>query len=266
MMNDDIIPSDLIRMGTKNTSDTLTFIHRVAFFANETLGQEYANSTPGTVLRLTPNVSATPQPYSVPHLVVRGTGDTRELDLLPDQEELREAIIARMGAGMVTTEQKTGIYIFEGYDSIQREANAQGDNRDTVYLSNGNYTLSDGEFIVIYGVNHQKAGKAIYTNSAVYGADILNGVAVVTDAEYSGTADSYLPGNQNAGLLYVWKFARHCNGEAGCTEVPSCCGAAGINETAPLMIGFRAYVEPETGVGPSWTEVLYDQAIHFSPV
>jgi PKD repeat protein len=265
MMNDDIIPSGLIRMGKENTSDAITVIHRVALFANETLGSEYVNSTPGTVLRLTPNTSNVPQPYGVPPLIVRGTGDTHELDLLQDQEALRESIIAREGVGMVITENKSSIYVLEGYDSLQREINAQGDNRDTIYLSNGNYTLSDNEFIIIYGVNHQKTGKATYTNAAVYGAEALNGVAAVTDSEYAGSADSYLPGNKDSGLFYVWKFARHCNGEAGCTEVPSCCGGAGIPEDAPVMIGFRAYVEPETGIGPSWTEVLYDQVIHFAP-
>lgn len=265
IMNDDIIPSGLIRMGTENTSDAISIVHRVALFANETLGREYVNSTPGTVLRLTPNTSRVLQPYRVPSLIVRGTGDTSELDLLQDQEALREAIIARMGDGKVITENETSIYIFEGYDSLQRNINAQGDNRDTVYLANGNYTLSGDEFIIIYGVNHQKTGKATYTNSAVYGTEALNGVAAVTDLEYAGSADSYLPGNEDSDLLYVWKFARHCNGEAGCTEVPSCCGGAGIPEDVPVMIGFRAYVEPRTGIGPSWTEILYDQAIHFAP-
>ncbi len=264
-MNDDIIPSGLVRMGTGNTSDTFTIIHRVALFANETLGRAYVNSTPGTVLRLTPNTSGVLQPYKVPPLIIRGTGDTQELDLLEDQEALRDAIIARMGDGMVVTENKTGIFVFEGYDSLQRESSAQGDNRDTVYLSNGNYTLSGDDFIIIYGVNHQMTGKATYTNAAVYGAQALNGVVAVTDSDYAGSARSYLPGNKDSGLLYVWKFARHCNGEAGCTEVPSCCGGSGIPEDAPVMIGFRAYVEPGTGVGPSWTEVLYDQALHFSP-
>ncbi len=265
MVNDDIIPSGLIRMGRENTSDTITVVHRVTLFANATLGSEYVNSTHGTVLRLTPTMSHTPQPYGVPPLIVRGTGNTRELDLNEEQEALKQSIIARMGAGKVVSGNKTAIFVFEGYDSLQREVSAQGDNRDTVYLSNGNYTLKGDEFIVVYGVNHQRTGKATYTNAAVYGTAALNGVAAITNSEYAGSADPYLPGNENSGLFYVWKFARHCNGEPGCTEVPSCCGGAGIPEDVPVMIGFRAYVEPETGVGPSWTEVLYDQAIHFAP-
>jgi len=266
MMNDDIIPSGLIRMGTENTSDTITFIHRLAFFQNETLGNEYLNSTPGHVFRLTPNTSRTPQPYDVPRFIVRGTGDAHELDLLKDQEALREAIIARHGGGMTITGKKTDIWVFEGIDAIQREIDALGDNRDAVFLHNGDYSLSGDEFIMVYGVNHQKSGKVVYTNVGIYGSEILNGVRAVTDDEYAGSALSYLPGNPNAGLFYAWKFARHCNGEAGCTEIPSCCGAAGIPEEVPVFIAIRAYIEKQTGVGPVWNEILYDQAIHFTPV
>jgi len=32
-----------------------------------------------------------------------------------------------------------------------------------------------------------------------------------------------------------------------------------------LMIGFRAYVNPTTGVGPSYEEILMDKVIHFRP-
>jgi hypothetical protein len=265
MMNDDIIPSGLINMGLANTSDTIAFLHRLAFFANETRGKEYVNSSPGRVLRITPNVSHTPEPYGVPRLIVRGTGDTRELDLNGVQEALREAILARHGDGMAATGNSSYIWILEGYDSLQREADALGDNRDALYLGNGDYLLSDDEFLIIYGVNHKATGKGIYTNIAVYGTGALNGVVAVTDADLAGSADTYLPGNPDAGLFYVWKFARHCNGEAGCTEIPYCCGGLGVPEDVPVRIGYRTYVEPETGIGPSFTEILYDQAIHFSP-
>ncbi|MCQ8893621.1 MAG: PEGA domain-containing protein [Methanolinea sp.] len=265
MMNDDIIPSGLIRMGLGNTSDTITFVHRLAFFANETLGNDYVNSTPGYVFRLTPTISQAPQPYGVPRLIVRGTGDCHELDLLKDQEALRDAIIARYGDGMIVTENKTDIWVLEGYDSLQRETDSLGDNRDALYLRNGDYLLAMDDFIIVYGVNHRASGKAIYTNVALYGTKALNGVVAVTDAEYEGTALSYLPGDPNAGLFYVWKFARNCNGEEGCTEVPTCCGGLGIPPDIPVRIGFRSYIEKETGIGPSFNEILYDGVIHFSP-
>ncbi len=265
MINTDIIPSGLIRMGLSNTSDTITFIHRLAFFANKTRETEYLNGTPGYVFRLTPNTRDAQQPYSVPRLIVRGTGDTRELDLLQTQEALKDTILARYGSGMISTANESYIWILEGYDSLQRESDALGDNRDALYLRNGDYILSDDDFIIVYGVNYRATGKVVYTNIAVYGTEALNGVVAVTDEDIAGSANSYLPGNPNAGLFYVWKFARHCNGEAGCTEVPYCCGGLGIPADVPIRIAYRTYVEPGTGIGPTCTEILYDQAIHFSP-
>lgn len=265
MMNDDVIPSGLIRMGLSNTSDTIAFIHRIAFFANETLGMEYMNSTPGHVFRITPNTTHTAQPYGVPQLLIRGTGDAHELDLLDDQETLREAIIDRHGSGMVQTANKTEIWVLEGFDSLQRETDALGDNRDALYLRNGDYILGDDDFLIVYGANHRATGKVVYTNIAAYGTEALNGVVAVTDEDIAGSAGSYLPGNPDADLFYVWKFARHCNGEAGCTEVPYCCGGLGIPGDVPVRIAFRTYVEEETGIGPVCNEILYDQAIHFSP-
>lgn len=32
---------------------------------------------------------------------------------------------------------------------------------------------------------------------------------------------------------------------------------------AQLFLAYRAYVEPETGVGPSYYEIVYDRAIVF---
>src|SRR5690606_23879025 len=126
-----------------------------------------------------------------------------------------------------------------GHDSLQRESDALGDNRDAFYLRNGDYLLSDDDFVIVYGVNHQATGKVVYTNIAVYGTEALNGVVAVTDADIAGSANSYLPGNPNAGLFYVWKFARHCNGEVGCTEIPYCCGGLGIPADVPIRIGYR---------------------------
>lgn len=51
------------------------------------------------------------------------------------------------------------------------------------------------EFIIVYGINHVATGKASYSNFAVYGADAWNGKGAITDADFNGTAEEYLPGN-----------------------------------------------------------------------
>lgn len=39
--------------------------------------------------------------------------------------------------------------------------------------------------------------------------------------------------------------------------------AAGIPRDEPLFGGFRAYLDPATGVGPLWTDLVYDRGIVF---
>jgi len=95
----------------------------------------------------------------------------------------------------------------------------------------------------------------------------LNGVCGVTNHDFDGSAEKYLPGRPEAKYLYVWKVARncHCKCNAGCLEVPFCKGIWGIDLSEKAFVGFRAYLEKATKVGPSSTELLYDRVIKFSP-
>jgi hypothetical protein len=266
IVNTDIIPQRLVKMGLEAEADSFVFIHRVAFFADEQAGEEYMASAQGTVLRLTPQMIDDPDPFPVPELRVRGTGDASELDLTADVEMLRRAILEEHG-DLQATELETSIWLLEGYDAIQRGIDVLGENRDTSYLWTDHFTLGDdpGEFVIVYGVNHAAFGKATYNNVSIYGFDIKNGVAGVENASLEGTAQKYLPGNPNAKYLYVWKIARDAGGDPNTLEVPTGPGAYGIPLDASCYIAFRAYLEKDTRVGPYWFELLYDRAIKFAP-
>jgi len=41
-------------------------------------------------------------------------------------------------------------------------------------------------------------------------------------------------------------------------------GGAGIELDKEAFVGFRAYLEKETKVGPFWSELLYDRVIRYS--
>src|SRR5512137_2160331 len=90
------------------------------------------------------------------------------------------------------------------------------------FLRNPAVTLGNDtdEFLIVYGGNHVATGKATYSNFAVYGADGWNGVGGVTNLDFGGTAQAYLPYNPNAKYLYVYKVARTCTGDPNCFEVP----------------------------------------------
>lgn len=264
IFNTEILPSNILRMGVDAESDGFTFLHRMAFFQDQTSGSDYLNETPGVVLRITPKQPAKLNPYSMPKLRVRGNGNASELDLMPALSELRAAILKKYGEGNAT-ELITHIWLTEGYDAMQRGIDVIGVTRDTTYLNTTPFKLGGdpSQFLIIYGVNHAATGKASYSNLGIYGVKLDNGVISVNNKKFNGTAEEYIPDNPAAKYLYVWKVARNCNGDGNCTEVPTGPGSYGIGLNDTAYMGFRAYVESETEVGPSYTEIAYDRAIKF---
>ncbi len=289
IINTQVIPSAMVKMGVENNSDTFAVFIRPSLFADQKAGDAYITNKPAKIFRITPNESTILDPYNMPELRVRGTGKT-EFDLMNDLELLRKAILNKY-SNLNATELPTSVTTLPGSDGIQRGIDVVGPDNDACYLWTGNQSVSSptppfpnlslyynflrnppitlgndpNEFIIVYGVNHVATGKAIYQNFVPYGADVWNGVGMVTDADFNGTAGAYLPGNPNAKYLYVYKIARHSSGDPHCFEVPTGPGGYGIGLDQPLMIGWRLYLEKATMTGPSYSEIVYDRAIKFSP-
>jgi hypothetical protein len=272
IINKDVIPLSLVNMGLDKECDTFMFLNRIGpeTKENKKILKDYKKSHPALVFRLTPRAGKIipSAPFEVPRLRVRGTGDTKELDLIPALKDLRKAILNSYKE-FKATEFETRITIGEGYDAIQRGIEAYGEDRDAVYLRSESFLLNDdpNEFLVIYGVNHAATNKATYSNFSISGTSHLNGVCGTTNHEFAGSAEKYLPCCKEAKYLYVWKVARDrgCNGDEDCLEVPFCKGIRGIDLSEEAFVGFRAYLEKTTKVGPLSTELLYDRVIKFSP-
>jgi len=270
IINTDVIPSSILNMGLDNRSDTFAFVIRVNFFEDKLAGDAYVNDPPGTVLRISPKEPMELDPYGVPELRVRGTGNASELDLMPELDELRQSILNKYG-DLRATDLETHVALYtppQGYDGIQRGENVLGSNRDTFYLNTTPFTLGNdsNEFLIVYGVNHAVTGKATYSNFALYGIDIMNGVGCVNSQELSGTAEEYLPDNPKSKYFYVWKVARNCSGDPHCLEIPWGVKAYGIELDQPACVAFRGYLEKNMTVSSSHDEILYDRVIKFSPI
>ena len=287
LFNTQVLPSSMLNMGVENNSDKFLIGLRPAFYKDKQAGDNYLNNTPAIVFRVTPNLTTKLDPYDYPKQRVRGTGTT-EFDLMDDQEQLKKAILNTY-SNLNATELPTSMIVPS--DAIQRGIDAMGPDNDACYLWTSNLTTlsptppfpdlskyydfqphptvtlgSDpNEFIIIYGVNHVATGKATYSSATIYGAHGWNGVGTIHDANFNGTAQEYLPDNPNAKYLYVYKIARNCNGDLNCFEVPTGPGAYGIALDQPLMIFWRMYLEKATKTGPSYSEIVYDRAIKFSP-
>jgi len=102
------------------------------------------------------------------------------------------------------------IGIPDNYNAILRDFNVYGDNRDAAYFKTEDFQLtSDDDFVIVYGINHERTGKAIYSNASFYGAELFNGVAgAFSTVQFPDTAAQYFPkGYENAGYYYVYKMA-----------------------------------------------------------
>ncbi len=269
LINTDIIPVTLARLGMGADADELTVLHRTTYFADTNAGAQYMADMSSAIQlwRVTPVSSPAPDPFPMPELRVRGTGTT-EYDLNDTLEELRDAILAAH-AGMDATQLVTSVFITDGFDGIQRGADVLGDCRDTVYLATEDFCMSNGEFAVVYGVNHQASGKAIYANVNVYGRTPTTGndnefagvASVGTRDNLPGTARTYLGDHPQADLFYAYRVARdNPGGATNCLVIPAPHGRLRLDV---LCLAFRAYIEPGRKVGPCAGEMLYDRAILF---
>ena len=263
--------------------------------------------TPYRAFRLTPQVAIPENPFPAPKLRVRGTGQT-EMDLYPALKRLRQAILdkeAQRAPALPVKELGGRLWqdpmvngqlelIDEPWANLQNGHYSYLGSRDTNYIQTYPYfKLRDtvDEYIIVYGVNHQKTGKATYANFSVYveptfGTGREIGLGSVADPKFAGSAEVYLgPDDPDADMLYAFKIARHCPaGDPYCLQVgpPSDMNGVPYNDNctpqislemdpgAPgwksdVFVVFRAYMEPATAVSPDVNELVWDRAIYFGP-
>ena len=178
----------------------------------------------------------------------------------------------------------------------QRDIQTLGVTRDTNYLATyPGFMLreDEDEFVIVYGVNHERTGKATYAAVGAYSdLDRWFGMGSTLSRDFGDSAREYLPGDPEADRFYVLKVARYCGeGEDYCMQIdqpkfldlwgnpykthPDCSlDNLATEEYDPspfnldeqkLFFIFRSYMEPATLVGPDDNELLYDRAIYFGP-
>ncbi len=284
ILNTEAVSPVIAPLGFGPQGSFLYMVHRVAMPEDQAALENYIKQPPYRVFRVSPKVPLAPDPQPVPVLRVRGTGHT-EMQLYPALKRLRQAIIDRYGSGQELDTHvwwilDQRIMLEKPFVGLQRNLFLMGATRDTNYLATyPNFMLRDGsgEFVIAYGVNHQKAGKATYSSVSVY-ADPVRwfGVGTLLSRDFAGSAQQYLPGDPDADLLYAIKVTRNCNGEPYCLEVkqpdfkdsngnPYTCTPPLVLDEQPMFFIFRSYMEPSTKVAPDDNELLYDQAIYFAP-
>jgi hypothetical protein len=261
ILNTDVIPSPLVRMGYDAGADTFLMLLRVAVFADAARGDAYLGAVPGVVLRVRPTAQKAADPFALPTLRPRGTGRT-EADHAAALDRLGAAILARHAPLVAAASSAQPLDIW-GWDCIQAGRPCSGDNRDTPYLRLGPTLLSadPSDFIVVYGVDHERTGKSSYANLSLY--DAARGAAVLglLGTDLHGSAADYLGDDPAATDLYAWRFARACGGAPYCSEVGQ--GFPGVPLDGNLSFLERAYLEPPTRAGPLPEELEAPRMLQF---
>lgn len=273
MINVMPIPADTYNMELQKGADTFSFLGRISQPSDQDAYTDYTENltTNSVVYRVTPKEEIEAAPYENAVFTARGTGE-HEISKLKNGSQhldsIREAIISQYADEYDYEELSTDIAVPEGLTAYLNDRNAQGDNRDTAYVMTKDFTLnSDDDFIVVYGVNHTKTEKALYSNAVLYARPMLNGVCSVYDSLFPGSADSYLEDNcGDADDYYVYKMARTQMDDYTALIEYSTGNEKGkfygVDNGDTLLLAFRAYMD-ETNVGASYYEIVYDRAIVF---
>jgi hypothetical protein len=277
IMNNDNIPMELVNMGLDKGKDTFLYMMRFALWAEQTIGNQYINNIDQfiKVFRITPNFSLpNPAPWPVPTLKIRETGIT-EYQVVPnarrDFDYLRNEIIKKYsGTEYDPVDLDLSIGIPDNYNAILRDMNIYGDDRDAVYFKTEDFQLrNDNDFVIVYGINHEQTGKAIYSNASFYGVELFNGVVgAFSTVQFPDTAQEFFPeGYQSAGYYYVYKMARKAD-EDNVVIIPYSTGnplgkAYGVDNNQDARIVFRVYLDKKAMVGPYTFDIIWDRAILF---
>lgn len=278
IMNNDNIPLEMVNMGLEKGKDTFLFVMRAQLWAQQEIGDAYIQNVDKffKVLRITPKIPfANRNPWPIPTLKIRET-NTTEYQVLPNArnnlDHLRNEIIQKYGGSEYDhVDLNTDKWVLEGFQGIMQDVNCLGDNNDALYLKTDNFQLkTDDDFVIIYGLNHEKTGKATLCQASFYGAELLNGVVgAFNSVEFPHSASEFFPERyENTNYYYVFKMARKIDKDR-VVVVPYSEGnplgsAYGVDNYQDAFIGFRIYQDKETGVGPDLYDIIWDHAILFT--
>jgi hypothetical protein len=243
--------------------DSLFTTMRVAVYDDPAAGAAWEQD-PGVVWRLTPRAVAPAEPHGMPELPARGSG-ADESDWSDARDALEAAVVQRFGALGPSSVQGIVPYWRETLACIDSGQSCTGDIRDRFVGISPYFQLPLAQdFLVAFGVNHERTGRASYSSVSIQTIDKQRGIASATSRDMVGSARPLLDHPQ-VDDLFVVVFARDCgpHSDLVCIEVPwECPGGPG---SELLKITGRAYLDPATGAAPAEEELLLDKVMLVFP-
>jgi hypothetical protein len=140
---------------------------------------------------------------------------------------------------------------FDGRPCIAASRNCYGDNRDAAYRSSLTGPLDDDTLVAVIGANHTQTGSALLTSVSANHAETLLGITATDAVDLIGSSFAF---GDFSDRTYVVIYGRHHHPDLDVTIVPE--DFPGLPADGNLAIGFRAYIDPETGTGPANADLI----------
>lgn len=261
-IHNDRIAHDLTVMGLGEGSDTFGHIWRVAVDHDASASQAFRDDPGAVVLRVTPNVAQPIQnPHPTPVTLERGTG-THEGQWLQPMGRLRQAILDHNSQLALSQTLVVPSY-FPSMECLEDGEFCHADTPDRFnWLTNPFLLDEPGEFVVVFGVNHERTGKATYANVALIEQAHQIGFAGFDSRQMVGSALFYLPNEPMVDDLYAYTLSRDCTAHPEpCVEIPSSCPGPPVGVS--MRLNMRAYLEVESGTAPHEDEMVKDDVFIF---
>jgi hypothetical protein len=270
-VNTIVVPEELLNIGVGSQHNYFVLGGRVGPFLNlADRDAHLANSAEPFLYFHGNKRKAAADPFPTPARRSR-IGVHSEVEMQPLIAELLDSVSLWAGQADWLVDQiiplqpmlRDGVYS-NGTQCITNKSTAGcfGDTDDAAYLiSNPLLALRPGNLDIIVGANHAATGMAAYSSAAVYtnpaggGQAQTLGGAAMSSAEYAGSAQRYIVAEDhvNASQLFAIDVKY-----GGCAPGERWCLNATVTDTEHTVTYVtRAYLNPETGTGPS-----PDQLVH----
>ncbi len=262
LVHSDRIATETVRLGLDELADTLHVLIRSALPEDPVADAAWRISDEHKVLRLTPPEVLEEAPFPWPDLPPHGA-DTDEAAWAEALDALAAAVdAAHNPIGTPIPVALTPVLGLETLVCITEQPSCIGDIRDRYTEVTPPFLLEGDDYLVVFGVNHERTGKGSYSNIAVMNSQRELGITSFHSGQMVGSASFYVPDHAQVDDLYAVTLARDCSAHLeACLEIPTGCPGAELDEV--MHVTSRVYLEPGTGAAPIHQEMLRDRATKY---
>ncbi|MBT9487248.1 MAG: hypothetical protein IV093_07025 [Rubrivivax sp.] len=262
-------------MGDGEMADTFTLLMRMALPTVPADFSMYMADKPFYVVKVRPANPPLVAPAPIIGYASETTGVSEDTALAAALDTLVANIKANHASSFTFKDQLVAYSKRLGWECLADDVDCiGGDNHDALYSQDLSRDLTVGnlkDIVIIAGVNHQKTGKAVYTNHSVVDPVKTTGIVSIEDPQMTSRSALYHAGVKQPNdprvkqfsKLYAYAVSYDCNGLKYCINIPAptADNPVGLPPGAAFTLWGRSYVEPRTGVRPALNEVVRHQVM-----